>query len=194
MKTLDTFSLLRGCGLICLVAALGACTTSRSTHRVWPPDEPAVVGAPVAPPPGSAPEPLFPDAGAADALPQYPRSAEEISGAAVTSLMRQARSALSTGQPDQAAAALERALRIEPRNYFVWSMLGQSYLAQNNYAQADSVARKSNALARGNVYAEVMNWRTIAAARAGLGDGMGAQAANARVLELEQWLYARSGQ
>lgn len=194
MKTFELPSLLRAGLALCLVATLGACATSRSTHRVWPPDDPSVVGAPVTPAPESAPEPLIPQTGAADALPQYPRSAEDISGAAVTSLMRQARSALSTGQPDQAAAVLERALRIEPRNYFVWSMLGQTYLAQSNFAQADSVARKSNALARGNVYAEVVNWRTIATAREGMGDGTGAQAANARVLELEQWLHARTEQ
>lgn len=186
--------MLRVCVLVCVAAALAGCATSRSTHRVWPQDDPAARGTPVPSAPNSAPEPLYPDAGAADAPPQYPRSAEDISSAAVTSLMRQARSALSAGQPDQAAAVLERALRIEPRNYFVWSMLGQTYLAQGNYTQADSVARKSNALARGNVYAEVVNWRTIAAARQGLGDGMGAQAAHARVLELEQWLYARSEQ
>ena len=53
----------------------------------------------------------------------------------------------------------------EPEQHaFVWSLLGEAYLAQDNFAQADSVAAKSNALARGNAYAELNNWRTIAAA------------------------------
>ncbi len=182
------------CGVILLALALGACAGGQGSRRVWSDDEPAVVSEPAAPVPSSPAQPVPPpgDAPAVDAMPAYPRSAEEISGAAVTALMRQARAALGTGRPDQAAAALERALRIEPRNYFVWSMLGQAYLAQNNFGQASNIAGKSNALARGNVYVELENWRTIAAARRGLGDAAGAEAASRQVRELEQWLYARS--
>lgn len=171
--------------------ALSACGTTQGQRKVWPYDEPPVVGEPVQPPAAGAPQPVPSDRGQAGAqVPDYPRSAEEVSGAAVTALMRQARTALDAGRPDQSAAALERALRIEPRNSFVWSMLGQAYLAQHNYAQAESVARKSNALARGNVYVELENWRTIAVARRAQEDLPGADAAAARVVELEQWLYA----
>lgn len=121
-------------------------------------------------------------------VPDYPRSAEQVSGAAVTSLIRQARAQRQAGQPDQAAASLERALRIEPRNYFVWSALGQTYLAQKNYAQAESVAQKSTVLARGNVWVELENWKTIAIARQARGDAVGALQAQARVDELAAWL------
>jgi tetratricopeptide (TPR) repeat protein len=167
------------------VLLLSACAGSQGTHRIWTEDRPGVVGAPVE----SAPRPE------AEPLPQsreivQPPTAADISGAAVTSLMRQARVALDGGRPEQAAAALERALRIEPRNYFVWAMLGQTYLAQQNYEQADSVAAKSNALARGNGYAELQNWRTIAEARSAMGDAAGAGAAAQRVRELEQRLAA----
>src|SRR3546814_20444286 len=78
--------------------------------------------------------------------------------------MKRASDYRKAGQPDQAAGTLERALRIEPRNYFVWSALAQAYLAQKNYAQAESMAQKSNALARGNVYVALENWKTISAA------------------------------
>ncbi len=167
------------------VLLLAACAGSQGKHRIWTEDRPSVVGAPVE----SAPRPEV------QPLPQsreimQPPSPEDISGAAVTSLMRQARASLDEGRPDQAAAALERALRIEPRNYFVWAMLGQTYLAQQNYEQADSVAAKSNALARGNGFAELQNWRTIAEARRALGDAIGAGAAAQRVRELEQQLAA----
>jgi tetratricopeptide (TPR) repeat protein len=166
-------------------ALLWACAGSQGTHRIWTEDQPAVIGAPVetAPRPTAQPVPQVRE------IEQPPR-AEDISGAAVTSLMRQARAALDGGRPEQAASALERALRIEPRNYFVWAMLGQAYLAQQNYEQADSVAAKSNALARGNGLAELHNWRTIAEARSAMGDSAGASAAVQRVRELEQRLAA----
>lgn len=174
------------------VVTLSACVTHPPKRRVWGQPTPAP---PTQSMPTPSPRPL--ERGPiVDQSPQptprpapaVPRSAEEISGAAVTSLMRQARGSLSAGQPAQAASALERALRIEPRNYFVWSLLAKTYLAQNNYAQADSVAGKSNALARGNVYVELENWRTIAAARRAQGDAAGAEDARARAEDLERSL------
>ncbi|MGB0217915.1 MAG: tetratricopeptide repeat protein [Sinimarinibacterium flocculans] len=173
--------------MIALALLASACGGTQGTHKVWSEPEPAIVGQPVDPAVETAPARPLPPRGIDDA-PGQPQRAEDISGAAVTALMRQARSALDSGEPQHAASALERALRIEPRNYFVWSLLGQAYLAQDNYSQADSVAAKSNALARGNAYVELSNWRTIAAARAALGDAPGAGAAQARLRELEQWL------
>ena len=119
-------------------------------------------------------------------LPSYPRSAEAISGQAVVGLMKQARQERDQNQNEQAAATLERAMRIEPRNYFVWSMLAQVYLDQQNYDQAIAVAGKSNSLARGNVYVELENWKTIAAARSAQGDSLGALQAQAKVEELQR--------
>lgn len=178
---------IRSLVLLSLVLTLAACASRQASRRVW--SEPAAT-------PGEAPRatapPLViePEGGAGVApAPDYPRSAEQVSGAAVTSLMRQARAALDGGQPAQAAASLERALRIEPRNYFVWSLLAQTYLAQGNFSQADSVAGKSNALARGNAYVELENWRTIAAARLAQGDVAGEAVARERVDALQSWLY-----
>lgn len=173
--------------LVLVTAGLQACAGNQGTHKVWTEDRPVIIGQPVATPPPSVPARPLPPPGISDA-PGQPQRAEDLSGAAVTALMRQARSALDGGEPQQAAAALERALRIEPRNYFVWALLGEAYLAQDNYVQADSVAAKSNALARGNAYVELGNWRTIAAARAAMDDASGASAAQLRVRELEQWL------
>ncbi|HEY1075861.1 MAG TPA: tetratricopeptide repeat protein [Fontimonas sp.] len=183
----------RRLAVIGLVASLAACAGSEGQRRVWGDDDPGVLVVPpgTTPPPRSAqpePVPAVGEGGAANPLPAYPRSAEEISGAAVTSLMRQARTALDAGQPAQAAAALERALRIEPRNYFVWSLLGKSYLAQQNFSQADNVAGKSNALARGNLYVELENWKTIATARDAMGDQAGADVAQQRLQALQQRL------
>lgn len=188
----DKATVCRIAAVLLLAAAAGGCASSQGTHRVWPKDEQGVIGRPAPPVSPPVPQPVLPGVAGEEALPEYPRTADEVSSAAVTALMRQARAALDSGKPDQAAATLERALRIEPRNYFVWSMLGQVYLAQSNYSQAASVADKSNALARGNVYVELENWRTIAAARRASGDAAGAEMAQARVADLERWLYAPS--
>lgn len=187
--------------LLLLLIALGlaACQTTRSTKEVWPYPEPPVATRPV--PPDSVPPTVTVPPGTPGGevevqppeprpVPNYPRTAEQISGGAVTSLMKQARQHLAAGKPDQAAGVLERAVRIEPRNYFVWSALGQSYLAQKNYAQAESVAQKSNVLARGNAWVELENWKTIAASRLARDDGSGAQAAQTRIEELTAWLSA----
>lgn len=121
-------------------------------------------------------------------LPNYPKTAEAISGSAVLSLLRSAQNSRSAGQYAQAAGSLERALRIEPRNYFVWSTLADTYLRQKNYDQAISVAQKSNSLGRGNVYVEQENWRVIRDARTASGNIAGAADAQARMDAIAQLL------
>lgn len=119
-------------------------------------------------------------------LPDYPKSAEQISGQAVLSLMKQAQKARAAKQYDQASGALERAQRIEPRNCFVWSALGRVYLEKQLYENAESVALKSNSLARGNFYVEIENWKVIAAAREAQGNAIGVVQAQARIEEIQR--------
>lgn len=176
--------------LFCLF--ITACQTRTGTRESWPYPQPA----PREPgqreiPPYGQPQTLPPQPGEVD-LSSYPRAAEDISGAAVTSLVTQARELLATDRLDQAAATLERALRIEPRNAFVWSLLAQTQLKRANYEQAESVAQKANSLARGNPYVELENWRVIAAARSGRGDAIGALQAQDRAQALEARLQAVS--
>jgi tetratricopeptide (TPR) repeat protein len=121
-------------------------------------------------------------------LPSFPKSADAISGSAVLSLLRSAQSSRAAGQYAQAAGSLERALRIEPRNYFVWSTLADTYLRQKNFDQAISVAQKSNSLGRGNVYVEQENWRVIRDARTAGGNVAGAAEAQARMDAIQQLL------
>lgn len=118
----------------------------------------------------------------------YPRKAEQVSGPAVMSLMGQARTAQSSGRPDQAVAVLETALQIEKRNPFVWSALAQAHLANRDPEDAEIVAHRSNSFANGNPYVEVENWRLIARARQTRGDAAGVQAAQQRLAELEPLL------
>ena len=118
-------------------------------------------------------------------LASYPRSASDISGAAVLSLLQQAHADTQAGRGEHAVAKLENALRIESRNAFIWQQLAQTHLQQQRLDQAETVAQRSNSLARGNPWIEIENWRVIAAARHARGDAAGALAAEDKVAELQ---------
>lgn len=118
----------------------------------------------------------------------YPRSAEQVSGPAVMSLLNQARAAQNSGHADQAVATLETALQIEKRNPFVWAALAQAHLANRDPDDAEIVAHRSNSFANGNPYVEIGNWRVIARARESRGDSAGVQAAQDRLAQLEALL------
>ena len=118
----------------------------------------------------------------------YPRSAEEVSGAAVINLLSQARSDLAMGRVEQAVASLETALQIEKRNPFVWQQLARAHLQRRQLDDAEIVAQRSTGFARGNPYIEIENWRTIAAARSARGDRAGAEQAREKVTELQDRL------
>lgn len=108
---------------------------------------------------------------------QYPTTVAEVSGPAVVSLVEQANGAARQGRYETAIAVLERALRIEPRNAFVWTRLAELRLEAGEAQQAATTADRANSLARGNPHLEMRNWRTIAGARGAQGDNDGAQAA-----------------
>lgn len=180
-----------------LLAALAAsCASSSGQHESsWPDNIGRTIPAPEQPaPPPRQPTPVTPTPvdpslamiPPARSLPTYPKAAEEISSQAVVSLMKQARTARAAGQFDQASGALERAQRIEPRNYFVWSSLARVYLDKKDYDNAESVALKSNSLARGNIYVELENWKVIASAREARGDAIGALQAQSKADEIQR--------
>ncbi len=96
---------------------------------------------------------------------------------AVVALLDQSRTQAASGRPEAAGAALERALRIEPRNPALWQELARIRLDQGQYRQAESLAAKANALAGDNRHLRAENWRIIGQARTGLGDLQGAKSA-----------------
>lgn len=112
-------------------------------------------------------------------------SAPARNGQAVVALLDQADSHHTGGDPDAAAAALERALRIEPRNARLWQRLARVRLDQDQAAQAEQLALKSNALAGGDYRLRAQNWRIVARARSAMGDSKGARSATNKALELE---------
>jgi predicted Zn-dependent protease len=100
---------------------------------------------------------------------------------AVLALLGNAQSQQQAGNYEQAAAALERALRLEPRNAMLWHRLAQVRLSQGQWRNAIDFAAKSNSLAGGERKLQASNWLVIAQAKERQGDREGAQAARARV-------------
>lgn len=141
--------------------------------------------------PGSAPddgvEPQFPSAVSPEPPPAPSATNPAPQGnQAVVALLDSAADYVADQEWDNAAAALERALRIEPSDAGIWHDLAQIRLQQREYDQASSLAAKSNSLARGNTFVQVRNWRLIAVARRALGDEAGADVAEAQALALER--------
>lgn len=162
---------------------ISACVSPEARRSPWPyPEPPSNDGTQPDLMPG-VPAPRT-ESGSADT--RYPRSANEISGPAVQSLLKQSDQQLANGSPDAAAAALERALRIEPRNPFVWQSLAKVRLEQGQADQAESLANKSSSLARGNPYIEADNWRLIAEARRAQGQHRAANEALVQAQRIEQ--------
>lgn len=105
----------------------------------------------------------------------YPRSIEDTqSSTAVLALYKQFQQERNTGKLDAAGDALQRALRLDPRNAFLWNALASLHLQQQQPDQVEGEASKSNSLAGGNPYLEAANWRLIAAARQAQGNAAGA--------------------
>ncbi|MEJ2200266.1 MAG: tetratricopeptide repeat protein [Desulfuromonadaceae bacterium] len=104
-----------------------------------------------------------------------PHPASENS--AVLSLLQQAQRQSAAGQLADAGATLERGLRIEPRNPFLWQHLARVRLEQGDYSQAENLAAKSNSLAGSDRQLRAENWRLIGQSRSARGDTSGAEQA-----------------
>lgn len=84
---------------------------------------------------------------------------------AIAGLMDSARADAAAGRLVSAAATLERALRIEPRNPRLWHELALVRQRQGDYAQAASLAARSNSWAGSDSALRAANQRIIEQAR-----------------------------
>ena len=100
---------------------------------------------------------------------------------AVLALMQAAEEEEASGDAKLAAASIERALRLEPKNAVLWTRLAEIRLAERNWHQAYVLANKSNSLAQGNRQVQLRNWQIIAEARDAMGDTAGAEEARVRI-------------
>ena len=106
-----------------------------------------------------------------------PSPAPRMENPAIALLMDTARTDSEAGRLANAAASLERALRIEPRNPRLWQELARVRFKQGDYGQTENVAARSNSWAGGDAALRAENWRLIAQAREARGDAAGARAA-----------------
>src|SRR5438067_8168591 len=107
-----------------IVVALAACAAPQPAPVE---SAPPVVAAPPVEQPAPVPSPA-------------PSTARE--SVAVAGLMDSARTDAASGRLAEAAATLERALRIEPRNPRLWQELARVRLQQGDFAQAESTAQR----------------------------------------------------
>jgi predicted Zn-dependent protease len=91
--------------------------------------------------------------------------------------MESARADAAAGKLTTAAASIERALRIEPRNPRLWQELARVRLQQEQFVQAENMARRSNSFAGSDNTLRAENWRLIAQTLEARGDADGARAA-----------------
>lgn len=163
---------LPGCSLIPTTQSAGAPMEDRTTGATAEPappedQQPSDAESGVQVTPLGSPQAVRPPAGGGE------RAAAESpaprSGSAVVALLDTAGQQTRTGNLDAAAAALERALRLEPRNAEVWSRLAGIRLQQSQFDQAINLASKSNTLAGNNPTLVARNNRIIAQAKQQLG-------------------------
>lgn len=149
--------------LLAAVTLLAACSL-QGRPRGTPENTQAPAGTlqPPAPAPGQP-------GGAAAPQPAPAAPPRQFSlGPASSALVAQAHRQSGGGDWGQAAATVERALRIEPDNPLLWIELGRVRLGENNPAQADAMGRKALALSTGDPQAQSGAWKLIAdALRAG---------------------------
>ena len=166
-------------------AVLAGCTLFRAPPPPPTSPTPGGGGTPAGTPQPAQPAPQAPaPPPEAPAPPPAPPPRQFHLGSATSALVTQAHQQAASGDTVQAAATLERALRIEPDNPLVWIELGRVRLAENNPTQASAMGRKALALATGDPGAQSSAWHLIADALRARGDNAGAAEADGRAASL----------
>ncbi|WP_295541598.1 tetratricopeptide repeat protein [uncultured Thiohalocapsa sp.] len=133
------------------------------------------------PPAATAPTPAAPPAPETVATAaRRPALAPSGMAPAVEALAGRAEQQRQTGDYAGAAATLERALRIEPQQAYLWNRLARVRLEQGQGTQASNLAARSNALAGNQVALKQNNWDIIATTKRQSGDIEGAVEAERR--------------
>jgi tetratricopeptide (TPR) repeat protein len=124
-----------------------------------------------------APAPEAPPQEAPAQEPPAPQAGQPRENVAIAGLVDSARADAAAGRLPNAAAALERALRIEPRNPRLWQELARVRMKQGDYSQAESLAQRSNTWGGTDNRLRAENWGLIAQSRQARGDAEGARKA-----------------
>ncbi len=81
---------------------------------------------------------------------------------AVDTMIAKAEKELKLGRPMVAFQTLERALAIDGQDPLIWHLMAKARQMQGDFRQAESLARKSNTLARTNPGLTKENWNLMA--------------------------------
>ena len=96
---------------------------------------------------------------------------------AAAGLAAQAEQQRQMGNYVGAAATLERAMRIQPQQAYLWNRLARVRMEQGSYGQAGNLAKRSNALVKDQPELKQDNWSIISVSRRTSGDLAGAMEA-----------------
>lgn len=169
---INRFSLFFVAVLLLLLAGCASVPTQPPAKAAMPEAAPQI-----AQPQGPMPQEAIPlPSGEAIVIEPVPKS--DMSGnKAIIALLDRAQIDNQAGNREAAGSSLERALCIEPRNAWLWLELAQLRLAQGQYAQAITLARKSISFAGHDHRLLALDWQAIGNARVALGDSAGAEQA-----------------
>lgn len=117
--------------------------------------------------------------------PDFEMSPPKYASPAIAALMADARNSSEAGNLDAAAVTVERALRIEPRNAYLFYELAELRLKQEKPRLAEELARKSVLLSAKDTQLKKQGWLLIAQARQTQGDEQGAAAARTKAAALD---------
>lgn len=109
-----------------------------------------------------------------------------VANPAVVALLNRADRDAAAGRQGASASSLERAIKIEPGNAWLWHRLAQTRLQQNQPGEAASIAARSNSLAGDNDALRARNWRLIARVHRLRGESVAAQAAQRKAESLQR--------
>lgn len=170
--------------LSAVLLGMVACTTVQPYKAKTP--EPVVASTPSQPKiPETETQPVTPSAPMEPAQPLPPPTTRSYSlNAASRALVSQADAQRKAKNFPQAAATLERALRIEPNNPLLWLAYGELRMDEGNYAQAENMGRKAVASASGDPRTQSNAWRLIAESLRARNKNSEAQQADARASSL----------
>lgn len=116
----------------------------------------------------------------AEPAPETPEVTEAPLSPALLALLDRAAAFSAAGDLDDAAAALERALRLAPEEPELWYRLAAVRFAQGDWVAAEAMALRSIDRDGSGVWRRA-NWQLIAEARRQAGDREGAREAEARL-------------
>ena len=105
---------------------------------------------------------------------------------AIVALMSEAERDEISGNRENAAATLERAIRIEPKNAALWNRLAGLRMRQGQWQQALNLARKSNSLAAGDYDLQLRNWQLILEVKQKVKDDQGIRDAQKMIEQLRE--------